>query len=105
MSCCEKKINWNMSGKSYSDVSNERVIADLQEQLAKAQAEIEADNRNAQGFLDQIHEMSQEIARMRPVVGAAILLKKDLAIDGDLSRHYNELVVDAVRGYEAGEKP
>ena len=37
----------------------------LECQLAEAQAEIEADNRNAQGFLDQIHKMSQEIERMR----------------------------------------
>ena len=47
-------------------------IDGLRAQLAEAQAEIEADNRNAQGFLDQIHEMSATIERMKQVTDALL---------------------------------
>jgi hypothetical protein len=75
----------------------------LERQLAEAQAEIEADDRNAQGFLDLIHKLEATIERMKPVVLAAREMKRDYREVDGFGPGATNIFFEAVGDYEAKE--
>ena len=93
-----------MSDAPRTDANVYTTYSEGNQGLGEEYAEYVVDVDFARELERELTTAQAEIERMRPVVGAAILLKKDLAIDDELSRYYNELVVDAVRAYEAGGK-